>query len=68
MQITSVERKNSVLITQKDFVENFLENNSFVRLEKIFTLEKNSVFYKIGSLKKEKLLEIEKRFVKFITN
>ncbi|MDD4251426.1 MAG: type II toxin-antitoxin system PemK/MazF family toxin [Candidatus ainarchaeum sp.] len=40
---------------------------SFIRLEKIFTLEKNEVLYKIGNLKKEKILEIEKSLINLFT-
>ncbi|MDD3083496.1 MAG: type II toxin-antitoxin system PemK/MazF family toxin [Candidatus ainarchaeum sp.] len=66
-QITSTKRINSIELKETDFEKGRLFENSFIRIEKIFTLEKNKVVYKIGTLKKEKIIEIENLLVKLFT-
>lgn len=67
-QITSTKRENSIEIINTDFEFGQLKNKSFIRIEKIFTLEKNKILYLVGKLKKEKILEIENKLIKLIKN
>jgi mRNA interferase MazF len=67
-QITSSKRKNSILINNTDFEFGKIKNNSFVRIEKIFTLSKEKILYIVGKLKKEKIIEIENQLINLIKN
>lgn len=62
-------------IKEDDYVVDILDSNisggkldggSFVRTNKLFTADKSIIEYKIGSLKKEKLKEVEDKLVKII--
>ncbi len=59
-QITGSSYEESVEITLKesDFSKGSLKRTSFVRIDKISSIEKSLVKYKIGTLKKEKFKEI----------
>ncbi|MEK6842709.1 MAG: type II toxin-antitoxin system PemK/MazF family toxin, partial [Nanoarchaeota archaeon] len=47
-----------ILINKKDFKEGGLKVDSYLRLDKIFSVEKSLIKYKAGSLKKEKFDQI----------
>ena len=59
-QIThkSYEKSEEVELRKSDFIEGSLKSDSFIRITKIFTADESLVEYKVGSLKKEKTLEI----------
>ncbi len=59
-QITgnSYEKSVEVPIKKEDFNKGNLKIESYLRLDKIFSVEKTLIKYKIGSLKKEKFDEI----------
>jgi len=65
-QITSRSGTNSILIKESDFSKGKLNLESFVRADKIFTLDKKLVLYSAGKLKKEKVLEIENALIQLI--
>lgn len=69
-QITgeSYENPVEILITDKDFKHGGLKRNSFVRIDKIATIERSLIKYKIGSLKNEKFIEILDKFYLFLKN
>ena len=67
-QITSKEQlTNFVKLTQKDFSTTNLDVNSFIRLDKIFTLDSKMIEYKIGKINQEKITEVETKLIKIIT-
>jgi mRNA interferase MazF len=63
--ITSIQRseKYSIEIDENDFLKNNLKLKSYVRINKLFTIDKNLILYKTSALKKEKIKEIEKKIV-----
>jgi mRNA interferase MazF len=67
-QITgkSYESSVEISINKKDFREGKLKVDSYLRLDKIFSIEKSLIKYKIGSLKPEKFKEIVNRVVSFL--
>jgi len=69
-QITgkSYEKSVEILIKKEDFSKGNLKIESYVRLDKIFSVEKSLIKYKIGSLKKEKFIEILERVCSFLKN
>jgi len=68
-QITGKSYESSVEIplTKKDFRKGGLKVDSYLRLDKIFTIEKSLVKYTVGSLKREKFSEILNKIVSFLT-
>jgi len=67
-QITAKSREESVEIpiTKKDFNKGKLRRDSYVRIDKITTINKSRIKYKIGELKDEKFSEIINYFCKYI--
>lgn len=60
LQITSssYEKSLEVLIKKEDFSKGSLKKDSHVRIDKIASVDKSLIKYKIGSLKKEKFNKI----------
>ncbi len=69
-QITgkSYEKSVEIPIKDKDFYKGKLKVESYIRLDKIFSIEKSLIKYKIGSLKKEKFDEIIDKLCSFLKN
>lgn len=67
-QITgeSYEHPVEIPITDKDFKQGSLKRDSFVRIDKIATIEKSLIKYKIGALKNDKFIEIVDKICLFI--
>ena len=67
-QITGQPREESLEIQLKksDFERGGLKIKSYIRLDKIFSVEKFLIKYKIGSLKKEKFEEISNKIIDFL--
>ncbi|MEK6847802.1 MAG: type II toxin-antitoxin system PemK/MazF family toxin [Nanoarchaeota archaeon] len=67
-QITgsSYEKSVEIKIESKDFSKGSLKRDSYLRLDKIFSIEKSLIKYKIGSLKVEKFKEILDSIVTFL--
>ena len=67
-QITGKSQESSIEIpiNKKDFKEGGLKIDSYLRLDKIFSIEKSLIKYKIGSLKSEKFKEVIERIVSFL--
>ena len=70
IQITGSSYENSVeiSITDRDFKHGGLKRDSFVRIDKIASIEESLIKYKIGSLKREKITEIIERVCLFLQN
>ena len=68
-EITSQSRKDvdAISLKQKDFQEGNLNIDSWIRPNKLLTLESSMIKYKIGKLKKEKIKQVEKQLVKIFT-
>ena len=60
-QITSVIRIDpySLSLENKDFKEGSLHLNSVIRTNKLFTIDKSLILYKIGSLNENKIRRVE---------
>ena len=69
-QITSKARTDDYAISLKeaDFKHGSLRITSRIRPNRLFTADKSIVLYKIGSLKKTKIGEVEKMIVKIFTD
>lgn len=69
-QITgkSYEKSVEILIKKEDFNKGNLKTESYVRLDKIFSIEKSLIKYKAGSLKQEKFNEIIESIYSFLKN
>ena len=69
-QITSssYEKPVEIPIKKEDFRRGSLKRDSNVRIDKIASIEKSLIKYKIGSLKKEKFGEIVDKLCFFLRN
>jgi len=69
-QITgsSYERAVEIKIVNSDFKRGSLKRDSFVRIDKIASIERSLVKYKIGSLKKEKYDKIIEKICLYLKN
>lgn len=65
-QITSEARFDNYSTSLKDnnFEEGSLKQTSMIRPNRLFTADKSIIDYKAGSLKKNKLKEIEEQIIK----
>jgi mRNA interferase MazF len=68
VQITGKIKEDSYVIELKDseIVGGKLKGDSYIRTNKIFTADKSIIEYKVGSLKKEKIVEVENKIIKII--
>ena len=68
LQITSFSQEKLVEIQVKkeDFKEGNLRKDSFIRIDKIASVDKSLIKYKIGSLKPGKFKEIADRIISFL--
>ncbi len=69
-QITGESYENSVEIPLKkeDFKQGSLKRESYIRIDKIASIEKYLIKYKAGSLKQEKFNEIIDKICSFLKN
>lgn len=69
-QITGKPYESSVEISinKKDFRNGGLKVDSYLRVDKIFSVEKSLIKYKVGSLKLEKFNEILNNIILFLKN
>ena len=69
-QITgkSYEKPVEIPIKKEDFNKGGLKVESYLRLDKIFSIEKSLIKYKVGSLRQEKFNEILDRMCNFLRN
>ncbi|MBU2616948.1 MAG: type II toxin-antitoxin system PemK/MazF family toxin [Nanoarchaeota archaeon] len=67
-QITgsSYEKSVEIKIENNNFKQGSLKRESFVRIDKIGSIEKTLIKYKVGSLKPEKFNEIIDRVISFL--
>ena len=67
-QITgkSYEKSVEIPILKKDFKKGGLKVDSYLRLDKIFSIEKYLIKYRAGSLKSEKFEEIIDKIISFL--
>jgi len=67
-QITgsSYEKSVEIKIENKDFNRGNLKRDSYLRLDKIFSIEKFLIKYKVGSLNPKKFKEILERVISFL--
>jgi|SRR3989338_1527230 len=69
-QITgkSYEKSVEIPINKEDFHKGNLKVESYIRLDKIFSVEKSLIKYKVGSLKQEKFSEVINKICSFLKN
>ena len=69
-QITgrSYEKSVEIPIKKEDFHKGNLKVDSYIRLDKIFSVEKYLIKYKIGSLKQDNFNKILDRICSFLKN
>src|SRR3989344_1736347 len=67
-QITASSQEQSVEISinSEDFIQGNLRKNSYIRIDKITTINKSRIRYKIGTLKQTKVNEIIERLCDYI--
>src|SRR3989338_1496122 len=67
-QITgrSYEKLVEIPIKKEDFYKGSLKVESYIRMDKIFSIEKSLIKYKIGSLKRDKFDEIIDKICSFL--
>ncbi|PIO08629.1 growth inhibitor PemK [Candidatus Pacearchaeota archaeon CG10_big_fil_rev_8_21_14_0_10_34_12] len=65
---TSQESSMEIKILRKDFEVGGLKVDSYLRLDKIFSIEKSLIKYKAGTLKEEKFKEILDKICSFLKN
>ncbi len=68
-QITSAAKNDqySILLTKNDFNAGNLKVESRIRPNRLFTADKSIVEYKAGTLKKEKIKEVEQKLISIFT-
>ena len=68
LQITgsSHEKPVEISIQGRDFKDGGIKNDSYIRIDKIASVDKSLIKYKIGSLKKEKFNEIVDSICSFL--
>ena len=68
-EITSQPRKDVDLINlrQKDFQKGSLKINSWIRPNKLLTIDSSMIKYKIGMLKLEKIKSVERQLCEIFT-
>jgi mRNA interferase MazF len=64
-QITSKHRTDSftVFLNDTDFEQGGLHRESFIRSNKLFTIDTSKVLYRIGKLKEEKIKETQRSII-----
>ena len=69
-QITGDSYENSaeISIRKEDFKQGSLKRDSYVRIDKIASIEKILIKYKAGTLKQEKINEIIDKICSFLKN
>ena len=69
-QITgkSYEKSVEIAINKDDFYKGNLKVKSYLRIDKIFSIERSLVKYKIGSLKQTQFNEILDKICSFLKN
>lgn len=69
-QITSEARFDdySVILNTTDFNRGSLQQISMIRPNRIFTADKSIISYKAGTLKEEKMKEVENTLIKIFTS
>ena len=69
-QITSkkVRDEYAITITEEDFEEGSLKQESNVRPNKIFTADRSIILYKVGRLKRAKVKSIIETIIEIIKN
>ena len=69
-QITGMpyEKSVEIPIKKEDFSKGSLKVESYIRLDKIFSIEKSLIKYKVGSLKQEKFNEVLDKICFFLRN
>jgi len=69
-QITgkSYEKSVEIPIKRGDFHKGNLKVESYIRIDKIFSIEKSLIKYRAGSLKQEKFNEIIDKICSFLKN
>src|SRR3990167_8630314 len=69
-QITgkSYEKSVEIPIKKEDFQNGSLKVESYLRLDKIFSVEKSMVKYKVGSLKQTKFISIVNELCTYLKN
>jgi mRNA interferase MazF len=67
-QITgsSYEKSVEIMLRGEDFREGSLRRNSFLRIDKIASIEKSLIKYKVGALKSEKVKGIMDSICNFL--
>ncbi|HDD70562.1 MAG TPA: type II toxin-antitoxin system PemK/MazF family toxin [Candidatus Woesearchaeota archaeon] len=68
-QITSEARRDdySIILSKKDFMVGNLNLISMIRPNRLFTADKSIILYKIGSIKKPKIKEVENEIIRIFT-
>lgn len=68
-QITSQKRSDpdAIQLTDKDFQKGSLKQDSYIRPTILFSIHKSKINYKAGTLKQEKIEDIEKKFCDIFT-
>ncbi|HUS51145.1 MAG TPA: type II toxin-antitoxin system PemK/MazF family toxin [Candidatus Paceibacterota bacterium] len=69
-QITGESYENyvEILLKKEDFKQGSLKRDSYIRIDKIASIEKSLIKYKAGSLKREKFSEIIDKICFFLKN
>jgi len=67
-QVTAESQKKDVEVNVKnsDFVKGGLRRESYLRIDKITTMKRTRIKYKVGSLKPEKFKEIMDKIISFL--
>ncbi len=68
-EITSQSRKDAdaIILKQKDFQEGSLNIDSWIRPNKLLTVETSMIKYKLGKVKQSKIKQVEEQLCKIFT-
>jgi len=66
MTASSQEKDVEILIRKNDFSRGGLRRDGYIRIDKITTIKKTRIKYKVGSLRQEKFEEIMNKIVSYL--
>ena len=69
-QITGESYENyvEIILRKEDFKQGSLKRDSYIRIDKLASIEKSLIKYKAGSLKQEKFNEVIDKICSFLKN
>ena len=59
---------HNIELSNEEFVQGNLKQNSFIRASRLFTLRKSLILYKLGKISEDKIRQVEDKLVEIFRN